>query len=112
MLLMIEKEHALVEVESMRELTDPFSSFVQISRLRGEEQQDPEPFHKSALCFASGEALPSCWINAHYRDDELKRLATGFDKVWYQAEQLLQNRGGHIASQSQRSGDAFPYYGS
>ncbi|MEZ5525635.1 MAG: acetyltransferase [Pseudomonadales bacterium] len=36
----------------------------------GEEQQDPEPFQKSDLVFLSGEALPRCWTDPHYRDKE------------------------------------------
>lgn len=39
----------------------------------GEEQQDPEKFKKSELVFLSGEALPRCWTDPHYRDSELTR---------------------------------------
>lgn len=38
----------------------------------GEEQQDPELFKKIDLVFLSGEALPRCWTDPHYRDAELK----------------------------------------
>ena len=41
----------------------------------GEEIQDPEKFNKSDLMFLSGEALPRCWMDSHYRDDEVKRSA-------------------------------------
>ena len=37
----------------------------------GEEQQDPETFSKTDLVFLSGEALPRCWTDPHYRDSEL-----------------------------------------
>jgi hypothetical protein len=37
----------------------------------GEEQQDPERFHKANLVFLSGEELPRCWTDPHYRDTEL-----------------------------------------
>lgn len=37
----------------------------------GEEQQDPEKFKKSDVKFLSGEELPRCWTDPHYRDDEL-----------------------------------------
>jgi hypothetical protein len=37
----------------------------------GEEQQDPEFFKKIDLVFLSGEELPRCWTDPHYRDDEL-----------------------------------------
>jgi hypothetical protein len=39
----------------------------------GEEQQDPERFDKQDLVFLSGEALPRCWTDPHYRDAELRR---------------------------------------
>lgn len=37
----------------------------------GEETQDPVIYKKSDLVFLSGEALPKCWVDPHYRDDEL-----------------------------------------
>ena len=37
----------------------------------GEEQQDPEKFKKADLKFLSGEELPRCWTDPHYRDEEL-----------------------------------------
>jgi len=39
----------------------------------GEEQQDPEVFDKSDLVFLSGEDLPRCWTDPHYRDTEYLR---------------------------------------
>ena len=39
----------------------------------GEEQQDPEKFNKADLVFLSGEELPRCWTDPHYRDGDLKR---------------------------------------
>ena len=39
----------------------------------GEEQQDPEKFKKGDLVFLSGEELPRCWTDPHYRDSELNR---------------------------------------
>ena len=39
----------------------------------GEELQDPEKFSKGDLEFLSGEPLPRCWIDVHYRDSELRR---------------------------------------
>ena len=41
----------------------------------GEEQQDPQSFKKSDLIFLSGEELPRCWTDPHYRDLELQRSA-------------------------------------
>ena len=37
----------------------------------GEEQQDTARYKKTDLVFLSGEALPRCWTDPHYRDDEL-----------------------------------------
>ena len=31
-------------------------------------------FDKQALCFLSGEDLPRCWTDPHYRDQDLARL--------------------------------------
>lgn len=39
----------------------------------GEEAQDPRPFKKMDLLFLSGEPLPRCWTDPHYRDAELTR---------------------------------------
>jgi len=63
----------LVEVLRLEELVDPSkSSFT--GRLNiGEEMPEPELFQKSKVCFASGEPLPRCWVDVHYRDNELRR---------------------------------------
>ncbi|MGB5601396.1 MAG: acetyltransferase [Gammaproteobacteria bacterium] len=62
----------LVEVLSLKDLFDPFNSEI-VGRLHfGEELQDPEKFSKENLQFLSGEALPACWTDSHYRDDEIK----------------------------------------
>ena len=39
----------------------------------GEEAQDPMKFKKTDLIFLSGEELPKCWTDPHYRDYELTR---------------------------------------
>lgn len=39
----------------------------------GEEAQDPMKIKKTDLIFLSGEKLPRCWTDPHYRDDELTR---------------------------------------
>ena len=63
----------LVEVLSMGDLFDLFKDDV-VGRFHfGEEVQDPEKFSKSSLEFLSGEELPRCWKDPHYRDDELIR---------------------------------------
>lgn len=42
----------------------------------GEELQDPEAFKKSDLVFLSGEELPRCWIDPHYRDHAILRSSS------------------------------------
>lgn len=39
----------------------------------GEDVQDPQKFNKSDLNFLSGEPLPHCWTDPHYRDKEISR---------------------------------------
>ena len=59
----------LVEILTLKELFDPFQGEVSGRYQQGEEVQDPEKLKKSELLFPSGEALPKCWIELHYRDD-------------------------------------------
>mgnify|MGYP005991711895 CR=1 FL=1 len=61
----------LVEILSLQALSDPFHSEISIRYHYGEEAQDPETIAKNNLIFLSGEALPQCWLNPHYRDDEI-----------------------------------------
>ncbi len=63
----------LVEVLTLRDLFDPFCDNLIGRYQHGEEMQDPEKFSKSNLVFLSGESLPRCWVDAHYRDEELQR---------------------------------------
>jgi hypothetical protein len=62
----------LIEVLGFDELIDPMKpSFT--GRLNvGEEMPDSDSFSKSKVCFPSGEDLPKCWTDVHYRDDELR----------------------------------------
>jgi len=57
----------LAQVLELSELTDPNSSSVTVRYQAGEEEGDPVSVEKTALSFASGEALPKCWRDAHYR---------------------------------------------
>jgi hypothetical protein len=57
----------LVEVLDMTELMDPNLDSVSVSCHAGEERGDPVSTRKSALTFPSGETLPVCWLDAHYR---------------------------------------------
>lgn len=63
----------LVEVLSVQDLFDPFCKQLVGRYQHGEERQDPEKFDKAGLVFPSGEALPQCWLDAHYRESETQR---------------------------------------
>jgi hypothetical protein len=63
----------LVEVLSLTDLFDPFCKQLVGRYQHGEERQDPEKFTKTALSFPSGEGLPKCWLDAHYRESETQR---------------------------------------
>lgn len=41
----------------------------------GEDLPEPEKLTKSDIYFQSGEFLPQCWLDPHYRDEELHRSA-------------------------------------
>lgn len=58
----------LVEVLDFKALVDPFATTVHARIHGGEELQDPHHFEKGELSFPSGEALPRCWVDSHYRD--------------------------------------------
>lgn len=66
----------LVEVLTLEELYNPCRHEIMGRLHAGEEMQDPETFLKSELIFPSGEPLPGCWLDAHYRDKiSMKRAA-------------------------------------
>ena len=73
MLLKQQKSGHMVEVINMIELINLNSEEVTGRFQEGEEVQEPDTFKKSELVFLSGEALPKCWVDPHYRDDELMR---------------------------------------
>jgi hypothetical protein len=60
-------DSSLVEVLNLQQLFDPFAQSVQGRLHAGEELQDPGELSKSELSFPSGEALPRCWIDPHYK---------------------------------------------
>lgn len=71
---MLLKEKASGDLLEVVELSDLFNLNHPeiIGRYQGgKEQQDPEKFKKADLKFLSGEELPLCWTDPHYRDDEL-----------------------------------------
>ena len=63
----------IIDVVSLDKLTDLYQKKVLGRYQAGEELQDPEEFNKSDLLFLSGEELPNCWTDPHYRDDKFKR---------------------------------------
>ena len=58
----------LVEALDLCALFDPLQPVVKGRIHAGEEMQDPACFDKSDLIFPSGENLPRCWVDVHYRD--------------------------------------------
>lgn len=73
MFLQQKQNHEMLEVLSLKELFDPFTTSLVGRYQHGEEVQDPEKFEKTNLQFLSGEKLPMCWLDAHYRDNEISR---------------------------------------
>ncbi len=65
----------LVEVLGIKDLVNPNHKTVAGRLHYGEEMQDPETFPKADLMFPSGEPLPRCWVDIHYRDQELRKTA-------------------------------------
>lgn len=57
----------LVEILDLKLLFDPNQATVTGCFHSGEEKQDPATFTKSELQFPSGEPLPRCWLDPHYR---------------------------------------------
>jgi len=73
MLLKKRSSDHMVEVLSLVDLMNLNCDEVVGRYQEGEEQQDPEKFKKADLVFLSGEELPRCWTDPHYRDSEIKR---------------------------------------
>jgi hypothetical protein len=73
MFLKQKKDGHLVEVLGLNDLVNPTLKTI-VGRLHyGEEMQDPEKFDKAEMLFPSGEPLPACWLDVHYRDQELRK---------------------------------------
>lgn len=58
----------IVEVLDLEALFDPFRIEIKGRFHAGEEMPDPAGFRKSEMAFLSGERLPRCWIDPHYRE--------------------------------------------
>jgi hypothetical protein len=67
MFLKHKKTGNLLEIIDMAELVDPCHGAVAGRYHAGEELQDPASYEKADLAFPSGEALPRCWTDPHYR---------------------------------------------
>ena len=63
----------LVEVLSLKDLFDPCRPAIVGRFHAGEELQEPASFTKTELAFPSGETLPRCWVDCHYREEALRR---------------------------------------
>jgi len=70
MLLKQRSTEHMVEIKDLIELMDLNCDEATGCSQVGEEQQDPEKFKKADLVFLSGEELPRCWTDPHYRDSE------------------------------------------
>jgi hypothetical protein len=57
----------LVEVLGLADLFNPNHTHLVGRYHAGEELQDADKFLKADMQFPSGEALPRCWLDAHYR---------------------------------------------
>lgn len=73
MLLKTRHGNQIVKVTDLATLQNPFAAEVEVRLQQGEEEQDPRPFGKTDLVFPSGEDLPRCWRDPHYRDAEVER---------------------------------------
>ena len=67
MFLRIRQDGSLMEVLSLPQLFDPFVKVLNGRLHAGEELQEPETFLKADLIFPSGEPLPRCWLDPHYK---------------------------------------------
>ncbi|MEN9859845.1 MAG: hypothetical protein RLZZ515_327 [Cyanobacteriota bacterium] len=70
MFLKTRHDGSLMEVLNLPQLFDPFAQQLQGRLHAGEELQEPELFLKTDLIFPSGEVLPRCWLDPHYKQPE------------------------------------------
>lgn len=69
MFLQDKQSGVLVEILDLDALFDPMETSVPGQVQAGQEEQEPLPTSKDNLVFPSGEALPRCWLDVHYRDE-------------------------------------------
>jgi hypothetical protein len=58
----------LVEVIDLPDVINPNTTTIRARTHTGEIIQRTENFLKTELVFPSGEALPLCWVDSHYRE--------------------------------------------
>ena len=68
MFLQIKDSRDLVKIVDVQELFDPNIETVHAQDQQGQEEQETDIYKKEELVFPSGEKLPLCWLNAHYRE--------------------------------------------
>ena len=68
MLLKLRSNGHMLEVVNVQDLFNVLHDEVVACDQVGEESQDPESFKKTDLIFLSGEDLPRCWMDPHYRE--------------------------------------------
>ena len=68
MFLKDKKSNDMVEILDVDALVDPCLSSVAGRFHWGEEMPEAASFKKADLVFPSGEALPRCWLDAHYKE--------------------------------------------
>ncbi len=61
----------IVEVMDLESLFDPFRNEFKGRFHAGEEMPDPSGFRKSDMIFLSGERLPRCWVDPHYKERKI-----------------------------------------
>ena len=67
MFLKQKNSEKLVEVLSLSDLFNPNHDHIVGRFHAGEELQEAESFSKDEMSFPSGEDLPQCWLDPHYR---------------------------------------------
>ncbi len=76
MFLQHASQKTLIEILNIEDLYNPYRQEILGRCHAGEELQDPEFFMKSELVFLSGETLPRCWQDAHYRETPAIAITT------------------------------------
>ncbi|MBD2625449.1 acetyltransferase [Trichormus variabilis] len=67
MFLQLKDSQDLIKIVDIQELLDPNSEIVHAQDQEGQEEQETDIYKKEELVFPSGEELPLCWLDAHYR---------------------------------------------